>query len=144
MDELKMEGLELPDTGESYDNLPDASEGLFETKPETPYAMGGPEDFSDMDMPMLSEMDGSDIASPSEQAAKSASPDKPTQPKPMFEDMSAPVRPQTTQQSSASVQSTYQRTSGSYESTSGSYQNSSAPSYTDAYSSTGNDIHQYL
>lgn len=131
MDELKMDGLELPDTGETYDALPDASEGLEETAQEAPRPSDSMDNFDDIAMPVLSEMDGSDIASPSEQAAKSASPDKPVQPKPMFEDMSAPARPQSTQQSSASVQSTYQSTSGSYQSTSGTYQNSSAPSYAD-------------
>lgn len=131
MDELKMDGLELPDTGETYDDLPDASEGLEETAQEAPRPSDSMDNFDDIAMPVLSEMDGSDIASPSEQAAKSASPDKPAQPKPMFEDMSAPVRPQTTQQSTSSGQSTYQSTSGSYQSTSGTYQNSSAPSYAD-------------
>lgn len=131
-----MDGLELPDTGETYDNLPDASEGLEETAQEAPRPSDSMDNFDDIAMPVLSEMDGSDIASPSEQAAKSASPDKPAEPKPMFEDMSAPVRPQSTQQSTSSEQSTYHSTSGSYESTSGTYQNSSASSYADAYSST--------
>lgn len=122
MDELKMDGLELPDTGETYDDLPDASEGLEETAQEAPRPSDSMDNFDDIAMPVLSEMDGSDIASPSEQAEKAASQNKPAEPKPMFEDMSAPVRPQSTQQSSSSVQSTYQSTSGSYESSSGSYQ----------------------
>lgn len=123
-----MEGLELPDTGETYDDLPDASEGLEETAQEAPRPSDSMDNFDDIAMPMLSEMDGSDIASPSEQAAKAASPDKPAEPKPMFEDMSAPVRPQTTQQSSSSGRNTYQSTSGSYQSTSGSYQSTSGTS----------------
>lgn len=124
MDELKMDGLELPDTGETYDDLPDASEGLEETSPEAPRPPDSMDNFDDIAMPVLSEMDGSDIASPSEQAAKSVSLDKPAEPKPMFEDMSAPVRPQSTQQSSSSGRNTYQSTSGSYQSTSDSYQSS--------------------
>lgn len=117
MDELKMDGLELPDTGETYDDLPDASEGLEETAQEAPRPSDSMDNFDDIAMPVLSEMDGSDIASPSEQAEKAASQNKPAEPKPMFEDMSAPVRPQTTQQSTSSGQSTYQSTSGSYQST---------------------------
>ena len=117
-----MDGLELPDTGEKYDDLPDASEGLEETSPEAPRPSDSMDNFDDIDMPVLSEMDGSELTSPSEQADKEVSLDKPSEPKPMFEDMSAPARPQSTQQSSSSERSTYQSTQGSYQSTSGSYQ----------------------
>ncbi|MGN0586960.1 MAG: hypothetical protein ACI4JF_06705 [Oscillospiraceae bacterium] len=122
MDELKMDGLDLPDTGESYDDLPDASEGLEEAATEAPRPSDSMDNFSDMEMPVLSEMDGSEVTAPSEQENKTVSLDKPSEPKPMFEDMSAPARPQTTQQSTSSGQSTYHSTSGSYQSTSGSYE----------------------
>ena len=111
-----MDGLELPDTGERYDDLPDASEGLEETSPEAPRPSDSMDNFDDIAMPVLSEMDGSELTSPSEQAEKAVSLDKPSEPKPMFEDMSAPARPQSTQQSSSSGQSTYQSTQGTYQS----------------------------
>ncbi|MGN1102110.1 MAG: hypothetical protein ACI4RG_07950 [Huintestinicola sp.] len=116
MDELKMDGLELPDTGEKYDDLPDASEGLEETSPEAPRPSDSMDNFDDIAMPVLSEMDGSELTSPSEQAEKAVSLDKPSEPKPMFEDMSAPARPQSTQQSSSSGRSTYQSAQGTYQS----------------------------
>ncbi|WP_432649824.1 hypothetical protein [Huintestinicola sp.] len=124
MDELKMDGLDLPDTGETYDDLPDASEGLEETANDTPRPSDSMDNFDDIAMPVLSEMDGSEVTALDKQAEKAVTPDKPAEPKPMFEDMSAPARPQSTQQSSSSGQSTYQSTSGSYKSTSSSYQSS--------------------
>ncbi|MGN0637567.1 MAG: hypothetical protein ACI4J0_04280 [Huintestinicola sp.] len=125
MDEFKMDGLELPETGETYDDLPDASEGLEETAPEAPRPSDSMDNFDDIAMPVLSEMDGSEVTAPADkQEEKAVSLDKPSEPKPMFEDMSAPARPQNTQQSSSSGRSTYQSTSSSYQSTSGSYQSS--------------------
>lgn len=118
MDELKMEGLELPETGESYENIPDASEGLEDTKAERP-AMGSTDDLSDIEMPVFSEMDGSAPSSPAEKSAP-VSLEKPTEPKLMFEDMAAPEKPQSRPQPSSytyqSTQSTSQGTTGTYQS----------------------------
>ena len=122
MDELKMEGLELPETGESYDNIPDASEGLDDTKAERP-SMGSLDDLSDIEMPAFSEMDGTAPSSPAESSTP-ASPEKPSEPKPMFEDMAAPAKPrssaqstsQTTSQSSYTYQSNGSTSQGTYRS----------------------------
>lgn len=122
MDELKMEGLELPETGESYDNIPDASEGLDDTKTERP-SMGSSDDLSDIEMPAFSEMDGTAPSSPAE-GSTPASPEKPSEPKPMLEDMAAPAKPrssaqstsQTTSQSSYTYQSTGSTSQGTYRS----------------------------
>ncbi|MCI7499536.1 MAG: hypothetical protein SOT68_10130 [Oscillospiraceae bacterium] len=140
MDELKMDGLELPDTGETYDDLPDASEGLEETAQEATRPSDSMDNFDDIAMPVLSEMDGSDIASPSEQAAKSASPDKPVQPKPMFEDMSAPAKSQSTSQTTSQSSYTYQSTSSTSQGTTGTYQ-SVYSSTSSSRTSSMNDVY---
>lgn len=128
MDELKMEGLELPDTGVSYDDLPDASEGLLEEASDTPRPSDSMDNFSDLDMPVLSEMDGSEISAPAEQEGKPVALEKPAEPKPMFEDMSAPARQQSSRPADTSARSTYQSTGSSYQNTSGSYQSVSGTS----------------
>lgn len=117
MDELKMEGLELPETGESYENIPDASEGLEDTKAERP-AMGSTDDLSDIELPVFSEMDGSAPSSPAEKSAP-VSLEKPTEPKPMFEDMAAPSKPQSR---SHTPTYTYQSTNSTSQGTTGTYQ----------------------
>ncbi len=122
MDELKMEGLELPETGESYDNIPDASEGLDDTKAERP-SMGSLDDLSDIEMPVFSEMDGTAPTSPAESSTPAA-PEKPSEPKPMFEDMAAPAKPRSsaqgtsrsTSQSSYTYQSNGSTSQGTYRS----------------------------
>lgn len=135
-----MDGLELPDTGETYDDLPDASEGLEETAQEATRPSDSMDNFDDIAMPVLSEMDGSDIASPSEQAAKSASPDKPVQPKPMFEDMSAPAKSQSTSQTTSQSSYTYQSTSSTSQGTTGTYQ-SVYSSTSSSRTSSMNDVY---
>lgn len=135
-----MDGLELPDTGETYDDLPDASEGLEETAQEATRPSDSMDNFDDIAMPVLSEMDGSDIASPSEQAAKSASPDKPVHPKPMFEDMSAPAKSQSTSQTTSQSSYTYQSTSSTSQGTTGTYQ-SVYSSTSSSRTSSMNDVY---
>ena len=146
MDELKMEGLELPDTGENYDDMPDASDAFEETVSEAVRPSDSLDNFADMDMPMLSEMDGSDIAAPQKPSDEPVSLNKPAEPKPMFEDMSAPARPQSSRSSDTSSRSTYQSTQSSYQSTSGtstsgSYQSVSGNSYSRT-SSSMDDLYQ--
>lgn len=123
MDELKMEGLELPETGESYDNIPDASEGLDDTNAESP-SMGSLDDLSDIEMPAFSEMDGTAPTSPAESSTPAA-PEKPSEPKPMFEDMAAPAKPrssaQSTSRSTSQSSYTYQSTGSTSQGTSGTY-----------------------
>ncbi|MCI7767381.1 MAG: hypothetical protein MSJ26_05280 [Oscillospiraceae bacterium] len=132
MDELKMEGLELPDTGESYDDMPDASEGLLEDNPRPSFAMGGPEDFSDMDIPEISNLDGTDFGSPAKQEDKKpVSLEKPAEQKPMFEDMGGAAA-KTGHFSSS--QSNFQERSGTYSAVNNDAAQSSVPSYGAAYS----------
>jgi len=126
MDELKMEGLELPETGESYDNIPDASEGLDDTKAERP-SMNSVDDLSDIEMPSFSEMDGTAPASPAESGTP-VSLEKPSEPKPMFEDMSAPAKPQSSAQTTSQSSYTYQSTNSTSQGTTGTYQSVSGSS----------------
>lgn len=58
MDELNMDSLDLPEMEHDYSDVPDASEGLDEPARTSP-AFGAGEDLSDIEMPVLSEMDGS-------------------------------------------------------------------------------------
>lgn len=58
MDELNMDSLDLPEMEHDYSDVPDASEGLDEPACTLP-AFGAGEDLSDIEMPVLSEMDGS-------------------------------------------------------------------------------------
>ena len=120
MDELKMEGLELPETGESYDNIPDASEGLDDTKAERP-SMGSVDDLSDIEMPAFSEMDGTAPSSPAENGTP-VSLEKPSEPKPMFEDMTAPAKPQSSAKTTSQSSYTYQSTSSTSQGTASTYQ----------------------
>lgn len=134
MDELKMEGLELPETGESYDDMPDASEGLAEEFSEAPRPSDSMDNFSDMDMPVLSEMDGSDITAPAKQTEKPVSLEKPAAPKPMFEDMGSPV---SKSGNFSSSQNDFEERSGTYSAVNNDPVQSSAPSYADAYAQSG-------
>lgn len=131
MDELKMEGLELPETGESYDNIPDASEGLDDTKAERP-SMGSVDDLSDIEMPAFSEMDGSAPSSPAENGTP-VSPQKPSEPKPMFEDMTAPAKPQSSAKTTSQSSYTYQGTASTYQSVYGSSSSSRTSSMDAVY-----------
>lgn len=88
----EMDALELPEmngTEFDYTNAPDASEDLFaDLKNEEPVVGEVNDDFSDMPMPVLSEMDGSAPATPAQQTEKPAEPaPKPVQPAPAFEEM---------------------------------------------------------
>lgn len=120
----EMDALELPEmngTEFDYTDAPDASEDLFtDLKKEEPVVGEVNDDFSDMPMPVLSEMDGSAPATPAQQTEKPAEPaPKPVQPAPAFEEMggytpvSRPAAPQSTAsqntapQSSSSQSSTY-------------------------------------
>lgn len=58
MDELNMDSLDLPEMEHDYSDVPDASEGLDEPARTSP-SFGAGEDLSDIEMPVLSEMDGS-------------------------------------------------------------------------------------
>ena len=58
MNELNMDSLDLPEMEHDYSDVPDASEGLDEPARTSP-AFGAGEDLSDIEMPVLSEMDGS-------------------------------------------------------------------------------------
>lgn len=58
MDELNMDSLDLPEMEHDYSDVPDASEGLDEPARTSP-AFDAGEDLSDIEMPVLSEMDGS-------------------------------------------------------------------------------------
>lgn len=58
MDELNMDSLDLPEMEHDYSDVPDASEGLDGPARTSP-AFGAGEDLSDIEMPVLSEMDGS-------------------------------------------------------------------------------------
>lgn len=58
MDELNMDSLDLPEMEHDYSDVPDASEGLYEPARTSP-SFGAGEDLSDIEMPVLSEMDGS-------------------------------------------------------------------------------------
>lgn len=140
MDELKMDGIDLPDTGESYDDMPDASEGLLEDNPRPSFAMGGPEDFSDMDIPVISEMDGSDIAAPAKQESKPVSLEKPAAPKPMFEDMGGTVAKTGNFSSS---QNDFQERSGTYSAVNNDTVQSSAPSYAETYNQSNSFGNSY-
>ena len=131
MDELKMEGLELPETGESYDNIPDASEGLDDTKAERP-SMGSVDDLSDIEMPAFSEMDGTAPSSPAENGTP-VSPQKPSEPKPMFEDMTAPAKPQSSAKTTSQSSYTYQSTASTYQSVYGSSSSSRTSSMDAVY-----------
>ena len=53
-----MDSLDLPEMEHDYSDVPDASEGLDEPARTSP-AFGAGEDLSDIEMPVLSEMDGS-------------------------------------------------------------------------------------
>ena len=53
-----MDSLDLPEMEHDYSDVPDASEGLDEPARTSP-AFGSGEDLSDIEMPVLSEMDGS-------------------------------------------------------------------------------------
>lgn len=63
MDELNMDSLDLPEMEHDYSDVPDASEGLDEPTRTSP-SFGAGEDLSDIEMPVLSEMDGSAPAQP--------------------------------------------------------------------------------
>ena len=58
MDELNMDSLDLPEMEHDYSDVPDASEGPDEPARTSP-SFGAGEDLSDIEMPVLSEMDGS-------------------------------------------------------------------------------------
>lgn len=53
-----MDSLDLPEMEHDYSDVPDASEGLDEPARTSP-SFGAGEDLSDIEMPVLSEMDGS-------------------------------------------------------------------------------------
>lgn len=134
-----MEGLELPDTGESYDNIPDASEGLEDTKAERP-SMTGADDLSDIEMPVFSEMDGSVITAPEKKPEKSVGSDMSE--KPVFEEMAGAAAAQISSSYSPADSSQNRKTEGTYYS-GGSYQNTSAPSYAESFRQTSDNTSSY-
>lgn len=75
MDELNMDSLDLPEMEHDYSDLPDASEGLDAPEQHTAPVLAAEDDLSDIEMPVLSEMDGSAPVQPVKtEAPKQAAP----------------------------------------------------------------------
>ena len=92
MDELNMDSLDLPEMEHDYSDLPDASEGLDAPEQHTAPVLAAEDDLSDIEMPVLSEMDGSAPVQPVKaEAPKQAAPCR----YPKWERLHQAVLPQT-------------------------------------------------
>lgn len=70
-----MDSLDLPEMEHDYSDLPDASEGLEAPEQHTAPVLAAEDDLSDIEMPVLSEMDGSAPVQPVKaEAPKQAAP----------------------------------------------------------------------
>lgn len=70
-----MDSLDLPEMEHDYSDLPDASEGLEAPERHTAPVLAAEDDLSDIEMPVLSEMDGSAPVQPVKaEAPKQAAP----------------------------------------------------------------------